>query len=229
MKNKSLEDQLRMYRDKFNDELKEKVNMQTFCNRQESSIKSLESEISSLQESLQEKDIKYKQLDKTYLSIIRIIEGQKKTIRNLQEKVLRRQSDEQSTKLLLYEKDQEILLLRSFVTSLKNENASKMQNYNSSNTSNVKGMFKGKNIDSKYKFTKGQEQGQQSQSPNQYQNQGHGYQYQRTEKLDENELGNSKSFRIENSNSNKNFITVNDPEEDNLKEITSIMKKILDE
>ena len=38
-----------------------------------------------------------------------------------------------------------------------------------------------------------------------------------------------ESFRIENSNSNKNFITVNDPEEENLKEITNLMKKILDE
>lgn len=222
--NKSLEDQLRMYRDKFNEELKEKINIQAFCNRQESTIKSLEIEISSLQEDIQEKDIKYKQLDKTYLSVIKIIEEQKKTIRNLQDKVLKRQSDEKSSKLLLYEKDQEISLLKSFITSLKNENASKMQNYYSShNTSSVKQKSKDKGgIESKYKITKGQVQ-VKNQSPSQI------YQYQRTEKIDENELGNSKSFRIENSHSNKNFITMNDPEEDNLKEITAIMKKILDE
>lgn len=210
-----------MYRDKFNEELKEKINMQAFCNRQESTIKSLEIEISSLQEDIQKKDIKYKQLDKTYLSVIKIIEEQKKTIRNLQDKVLKRQSDEKSSKLLLYEKDQEISLLKSFITSLKNENASKMQNYYSHNTSSVKQKSKGKGgIESKYKITKGQVQ---VKNPSQI------YQYQRTEKIDENELGNSKSFRIENSQSNKNFITMNDPEEDNLKEITAIMKKILDE
>jgi hypothetical protein len=79
-------------------------------------------EIQSLNDECKEKDIKYKQLDKTYLSIIHIIEKQKKNIRNLQDKLSQKQKDESNKIKIIQEKEQEIGILKGFINSLKNEN-----------------------------------------------------------------------------------------------------------
>ena len=70
-----------------------------------------------------EKDMKYKNLDKTYTSIIHIIEKQKKNIKNLQDKLSQKQRDENSKIKIIQEKEQEIGILKGFINSLKNENS----------------------------------------------------------------------------------------------------------
>ena len=97
--------------------------MEKFNIKQEQNIKNLEMEIQSLNEECKEKDVKYKQLDKTYLSIIHIIEKQKKNIRNLQDKLNQKQKDENNKIKIIQEKEQEIGILKGFINSLKNENA----------------------------------------------------------------------------------------------------------
>ena len=213
-KSKATEDQLKIYRDKYNSLVKDKVEMENFSAHQEQTIKNLESEISTLNEDNQDKDLKYKQLDKTYLSIIRVIEEHKKTIKLLQDKLNKKLNDEKAQKLVVYEKEQEIALLRNFITSLKNENSIR----NSQNESNIRYQIK------KTKENYGINSNNNRSTLNTNNNQ-----VLPAINSNSNLLKKEESFRIENSNSNKNFITVNDPEEENLKEITNLMKKILDE
>ena len=118
---KSTEEQFEVYRSKFDLLLKDKINMEKFNIKQEQNIKSLEMEIQSLNDECKEKDQKYKQLDKTYLSIIHIIEKQKKNIRNLQDKLTQKQKDENNKIKIIQEKEQEIGILKGFINSLKNE------------------------------------------------------------------------------------------------------------
>ena len=223
----AIEDQLRIYRDKYNAMVKDKVEMENFVTQQEQSIKNLENEISTLTEDNQNKDIKYKQLDKTYLSIIKVIEEHKKTIKNLQDKINKKTNDEKASKLTLYEKEQEIVLLRNIIASHKNDgNYKSMNGYNNSviksQIRKAKENYVVNNLNANNNNYYGNNRGSLTQrnllphlsnsgsTPNML-------------------LKKEESFRIENSNSNKNFITVNDPEEENLKEITNLMKKILDE
>ena len=210
-KSKATEDQLKIYRDKYNSLVKDKVEMENFSAHQEQTIKNLESEISTLNEDNQDKDLKYKQLDKTYLSIIRVIEEHKKTIKLLQDKLNKKLNDEKAQKLVVYEKEQEIALLRNFITSLKNENSIR----NSQNESNIRYQIK------KTKENYGINSNNNRSTLNTNNNQ-----VLPAINSNSNLLKKEESFRIENSNSNKNFITVNDPEEENLKEITNLMKKI---
>ena len=229
----AIEDQLHIYRDKYNALVKDKVEMENFATHQEQTIKNLENEISSLTEDNQNKDIKYKQLDKTYLSIIRVIEEHKKTIKNLQDKINKKTNDEKASKLALYEKEQEIVLLRNIIASHKNEsNYRSMSGYNGSviksqirkakenygvgNTSGLSGNYYVSGINSNNSKSN---LGQRGMLPN----------INNSGSASNMLMKKEESFRIENSNSNKNFITVNDPEEENLKEITNLMKKILDE
>ena len=202
--------------------------MENFIIQQEQSIKNLENEISSLTEDNQNKDIKYKQLDKTYLSIIKVIEEHKKTIKNLQDKINKKTNDEKASKLTLYEKEQEIVLLRNIIASHKNDvNYKNINGYNNS-------ILKSQVRKAKENFAVNNVNAINS---NYYGNNNRGSFTQRNVLPRISNSGSTpnmlikkeESFRIENNNSNKNFITVNDPEEENLKEITNLMKKILDE
>lgn len=225
-KSKATEDQLKIYRDKFNALVKDKVEMENFASHQEQTIKNLENEISVLNEENQDKDIKYKQLDKTYLSIIRVIEEHKKTIKLLQDKLNKKVNEEKSIKLTVYEKEQEIALLRNFITSLKNENSLR----NSQNESNIR--YQIKKAKENYGVSSNSNNNKSNFNTNNIvtNNQvGQGLPIINSNTNATNIMKKEESFRIENSNSNKNFITVNDPEEENLKEITNLMKKILDE
>lgn len=75
---KSIEEEFEVYRNKFDLLLKDKMNMEKFNIKQEQNIRTLEDEIQNLNAECQEKDLKYKNLDKTYANIIHIIEKQKK-------------------------------------------------------------------------------------------------------------------------------------------------------
>ena len=70
---KSVEEEFDVYRNKFDLLLKDKMNMEKYNIKQEQNIRTLENEIQNLNEECKEKDIKYKNLDKTYANIINII------------------------------------------------------------------------------------------------------------------------------------------------------------
>ena len=134
--------------------------------------------------------------------------------------------EEKSIKLTVYEKEQEIALLRNFITSLKNENSLR----NSQNESNIR--YQIKKAKENYGVSSNSNNNKSNFNTNNIvtNNQvGQGLPIINSNTNATNIMKKEESFRIENSNSNKNFITVNDPEEENLKEITNLMKKILDE
>ena len=116
---KSVEEEFEVYRNKFDLLLKDKMNMEKFNIKQEQNIRTLEDEIQTLNAECQEKDMKYKNLDKNYTNIIHIIEKQKKNIKNLQDKLSQKQKDENNKIKIIQEKEQEINILKGFINSLK--------------------------------------------------------------------------------------------------------------
>jgi chromosome segregation ATPase len=182
--------------------------LENFNIKQENTIKNLENEISQLNNELENKDVKYKQLDKSYLSIIRVIEEHKKTIRKLQDQLNRKNTEEKNWKVQIYEKEQEISLLRSFINSIKHENsmrASPSQN----NISMRQSAKKNKNVNSN----------QNTVLPKI--NSAFG-------KRNDTSLNNeNNNFTYNYNNNNINFEV--DPEEENMKGINALMNKILNE
>ena len=120
-KSKIIENELRIYKEKFDNFLKDKIEMENFICNQENKVKNFENEINKLNEEINDKDIKYKKLDKSYLSMLKIIDEYKKNNKNLQNRINKKINEEKNNKLLLYEKEQEINLLRKFINNLKHE------------------------------------------------------------------------------------------------------------
>ena len=203
---KSIDEELKIYREKFDNLLKDKIEMENFHIKQENTIKGLENEIGQLNSEIEDKDIKYKQLDKSYLSIIRVIEEHKKTISKLQDQLNKKQIEDKNLRNQIYEKEQEISLLRSFINSIKYEN--RMNNFQNSLSARQSAKKKNKNNDSqnlilpKINSAYGNKQLQ---------------------------TNNDNNNNFENNLNYNNVLTEDDPEEENMKGINNLMNKILNE
>ena len=203
---KSIDEELKVYREKFDNLLKDKIEMENFHIKQENTIKGLENEIGQLNSEIEDKDIKYKQLDKSYLSIIRVIEEHKKTISKLQDQLNKKQIEDKNLRNQIYEKEQEISLLRSFINSIKYEN--RMNNFQNNLSARQSAKKKNKNNDSqnlilpKINSSYGNKQLQ---------------------------TNNDNNNNFENNLNYNNVLTEDDPEEENMKGINNLMNKILNE
>jgi chromosome segregation ATPase len=181
--------------------------MENFHIKQENTIKGLENEIGQLNSEIEDKDIKYKQLDKSYLSIIRVIEEHKKTISKLQDQLNKKQIEDKNLRNQIYEKEQEISLLRSFINSIKYEN--RMNNFQNSLSARQSAKKKNKNNDSQNLIL--------PKINSAYGN----------KQLQTNNDNINNNF--ENNLNYNNVLTEDDPEEENMKGINNLMNKILNE
>jgi len=209
-KSKIIENELRIYKEKFDNFLKDKIEMENFICNQENKVKNFENEINKLNEEINDKDIKYKKLDKSYLSMLKIIDEYKKNNKNLQNRLNKKINEEKNNKLLVYEKDQEINLLRKFINNLKHEKTMRISSSQNNIFVNKKKLIQ--NHNSQKNFLP-------KINTNCLNNNNINYQ----KKIEE------TSFNLDNNLSYKNLISINDPEEENLKEITNLLKKILNE
>jgi hypothetical protein len=58
--------------------------------------------------------------------MIKLIDEQKRIIRFLQSKIKKREDDESNKKIIVAEKEQEILFLKNFINSLKHDSSSNL-------------------------------------------------------------------------------------------------------
>ena len=116
-----MEEEFQIYREKFDSLIKEKSNVDNITIKQEEKMKTFEEEIDLLNKEMKIKDEKYKKLDEIYLSVIKVIEEHKKTIHNLKNKIKVKEAEENNKKIILFQKEQEIALLRSFINSYKSD------------------------------------------------------------------------------------------------------------
>lgn len=115
----SFEDQMHMYRDKFNEGLKEKIEIQKLNQRQDSTIKALELDTASLQSLFAAKTNQFKELKNSFQSLNKILDERNKVIYSLKEKNKKKEDEMKGTKMLLHQKEQEILFLKNIVKSTK--------------------------------------------------------------------------------------------------------------
>ena len=142
--------------------------------------------------------------------MLKIIDEYKKNNKNLQNRLNKKINEEKNNKLLVYEKDQEINLLRKFINNLKHEKTMRISSSQNNIFVNKKKLIQ--NHNSQKNFLP-------KINTNCLNNNNINYQ----KKIEE------TSFNLDNNLSYKNLISINDPEEENLKEITNLLKKILNE
>ncbi len=224
-----------LFREKFNTLMKEKTKNDVLSIKQEEMIKNLEGEISILNLECKEKDNRYKKLDDIYLGVIKVIEEHKKINQNLKNKLKLKEKEDKNKRLIIFQKEQEIILLRNFINSYKNDSKNKFRN----GGDNVKSKLLSDN--NYYK---------QRELPNLHKNRSSININTKNEisktiirtnnipmrqNLPKVELkGNfNTSKKGINNYSNyfkkNNILDVNDKEEDNIKEITDLMKKMINE
>lgn len=221
---KASEEQLKVYREKYNNLIKDKIESENFATNQEKTIQNLEKEIASLSEDIQNKDFKYKQLDKNYISIIKVIDEYKRANKNIQDKLNKKIMEEKTRNAQLVEKDNEIQLLRSFVQTLKNENKRK----NNDKDKDVKNQIK--TLKQNYSIQKKRESNDSTTLPLIQSNPFVG------RSLNVNQPYNFGNYKIISNipkkvsdNTNLSVNMKKDEDEANLKEITSLMKQILEQ
>ena len=142
------EEEFQNYRDKFDSLIREKTAKDNLSLKQTEKIKIFQEEIEMLNKQSSEKDEKYKKLDEIYLGVIKVIEEHKKTIQNLKNKIKAKEVEDNNKKIIIYQKEQEITLLRSFINSYKGDIKMRLKNrifnnYNSNYNNNY-------NIDNLY-------------------------------------------------------------------------------
>ena len=142
------EEEFQKYRDKFDSLMREKTAKDNLSLKQTEKIKIFQEEIEMLNKQSSEKDEKYKKLDEIYLGVIKVIEEHKKTIQNLKNKIKAKEVEDNNKKIIIYQKEQEITLLRSFINSYKGDIKMRLKNrmfnnYNSNYNNNY-------NIDNLY-------------------------------------------------------------------------------
>lgn len=118
---KLIEEDFSKYREKLSSLMKEKSKVDNITIKQEEKIRTYEEEINVLNKECKLKDEKYKKLDENYLGVIKIIEEHKKTILNLKNKIKIKESEDNNKKIIIFQKEQEIALLRNFINSYKND------------------------------------------------------------------------------------------------------------
>ena len=93
---------------------------------QEDKIKDLSDQNISLSEEIKQKNNEIKNNESSCLSMIKLVEEYKKNLKSIQNKLKKKEDDDEITKKLIIEKDQEIHLLKNFVHSIKNDASSKI-------------------------------------------------------------------------------------------------------
>ena len=123
-----MEEDFNTFREKFDSLVKEKSNVDNITIKQQQKLKMVEEELEVVNKELKQKDEKLKKLDEVYLSVIKVIEEHKKTIQNLKNKIKIKEAEESNKKIILFQKEQEIALLRSFINSYKNDIRLRLKN-----------------------------------------------------------------------------------------------------
>ena len=223
---KLVEEEFQIYRDKFNSLLKEKSNKDNLSLKQEEKLKSFEKEIDILNKECQNKDEKYKKLDEIYLSVIKVIEEHKKTIYNLKNKIKIKEAEENNKKMMIFQKEQEIALLRSFINSYKNDIKSRFKNRITTNITENSFIPKLKTNRSDLELISNK---RLEQKLNNYE-----FNNKNLPRIDNKiNINNKKNENIVNDNNNllrqklrKEF---DDKEEENIKDISNMMNKMIND
>ena len=149
------EEEFQKYRDKFDALMREKTAKDNLSLKQTEKLKLFQEEIEMLNKQSSEKDEKYKKLDEIYLGVIKVIEEHKKMIQNLKNRIKAKEVEDNNKKIIIYQKEQEITLLRSFINSYKGDIKMRLKNrmFNNYN-SNYNNNYNIDNLYAKKDFTK---------------------------------------------------------------------------
>lgn len=110
---------MHLYRTKYNEGLKEKIELQKLNQKQESTIQVLEAELASLEDSIAIKDTRLRELNKAFHSLSKHSNESNKVIISLKDRNMKKETEDKGHKILLYQKEQEILLLKNLIKSNK--------------------------------------------------------------------------------------------------------------
>ena len=221
------EEEFQKYRDKFDSLMREKTAKDNLSLKQTEKIKIFQEEIEMLNKQSSEKDEKYKKLDEIYLGVIKVIEEHKKTIQNLKNKIKAKEVEDNNKKIIIYQKEQEITLLRSFINSYKGDIKMRLKNrILNNNNYNIDNLYAKKDF-TKLKKTKSEIDLIINKKLEQKFNK------------DSINIRNKNLPKIDtklNTNENYNILKqkvkmdLNDDEEgENIKDITNMMKKMINE
>ena len=221
------EEEFQKYRDKFDSIIREKTAKDNISLKQCEKFKIFQEEIDMLNKQSIEKDEKYKKLDEIYLGVIKVIEEHKKIIQNLKNKIKAKEAEDNNKKIIIYQKEQEIALLRSFINSYKSDIKIRLKNrMMNNNNSNVDNLYVKKDL-TKLKKNKSEIELIINKKLEQ--------------KLSKDNFTNTKNKnlpKIDNkisTNDNFNFfkqkvkIDLDDEDGENIKDITNMMKKMLND
>ena len=221
------EEEFQKYRDKFDSLMREKTAKDNLSLKQTEKLKLFQEEIEMLNKQSSEKDEKYKKLDEIYLGVIKVIEEHKKTIQNLKNRIKAKEVEDNNKKIIIYQKEQEITLLRSFINSYKGDIKMRLKNrILNNNNYNIDNLYAKKDF-TKLKKNKSEidliinkklEQKFNKDSIN--------IRNKNLPKID-NKLNTNENYNILKQ---KVKMDLNDDEEgENIKDITNMMKKMINE
>ena len=221
------EEEFQKYRDKFDALMREKTAKDNLSLKQTEKLKIFQEEIEMLNKQSSEKDEKYKKLDEIYLGVIKVIEEHKRTIQNLKNRIKAKEVEDNNKKIIIYQKEQEITLLRSFINSYKGDIKMRLKNrILNNNNSNIDNLYAKKDF-TKLKKNKSEIDLIINKKLEQKFNK------------DNINIRNKNLPKIDNKlNTNENYNILkqkvkmdlnNDEEGENIKDITNMMKKMINE
>jgi len=221
------EEEFLKYRDKFDALMREKTAKDNLSLKQTEKLKIFQEEIEMLNKQSSEKDEKYKKLDEIYLGVIKVIEEHKRTIQNLKNRIKAKEVEDNNKKIIIYQKEQEIILLRSFINSYKGDIKMRLKNrILNNNNSNIDNLYAKKDF-TKLKKNKSEIDLIINKKLEQKFNK------------DNINIRNKNLPKIDNKpNTNENYNILkqkvkmdlnNDEEGENIKDITNMMKKMINE
>jgi hypothetical protein len=105
--------------------MQEKINIDEILLKQEEKIKELSINNENMQNELDIKKDKLNEGDKNILSLVKVFEKQKKSLNTLKNKIKNLEKEFEENKLVIVEKDQEIIYLRNYLNTLKADRKNK--------------------------------------------------------------------------------------------------------
>ena len=230
------------FREKYNLLIKDKISYENFVNSQENKLKNLQLEINNLNKEIKGKDLKYEELDKKYFILVDVIDNYKKNFYLLSNKHNKLKIYNNKLKNIIFEKEQEINVLREFFGNNLNRNKFLIKK-NNNNLKSPNKFFSPslkKTPDSDFKRNMKQKKNLSIDINNNHSI--------NNKIISRNKLGlpminsmiNIKSKQTIDLNNNNikgknsfyhsyNNLNALEPEEENIKEINLIMKKIINE
>lgn len=113
---------MKLMRTKYNDALKEKMDLTDLIMQQEENMRYLTNQIQFLEETIKSKNGEIKEVEQNCFKMLRIIEDQKRSVSLMNQKLKKRDSEDEHRKIVIAEKDQEIHFLKNFINTLKSDN-----------------------------------------------------------------------------------------------------------